>query len=662
MKRSFLLCMTLSAMALAQFAPSAMPRRPYPRPPGTGSLEPITGAPTPFADVSLQSLLREEVSSLAQGPTALRVNKINRAAGRQDEEATRFLLEAWSRSEVQLDPEASCALAWALAPRAAEPDVVRVLAAILETPERPAQLSYDTGYGENARAIAALALARQDDSLARTALFTALKNRGAKATVLRALEAYPPRTLPPGLANSAAVLQALIVLRDVRALPKFVEAMDANDPEIRALGFRGLRLLADGRHIARARKALVDGSPLVQRASAEYLVHLGAPERITIVEIMLTKPELVDSAIALSAMVDSAKVTEGLVAVAKRPGDARAAAVEALALYPSRHSALFDLHSQPDLRALSLSSWVRANAEWDEQRFAPLLSHQDATVRAAAYNAYTLWSLHHHKRDAKLVAQATTCAAARGASESDACVFLLSATENRSEYASAKDAQTRRVALSGLGGAPLAASDLATREFDSVNQGLLLLRGATYTHATLRRFAKGRTVGSIHALDLLAQSSASEDRSVVRASLDADGVLYRSAIYGAWSRSEAASAQNYLEPLRREVDSRARRAALQGLVDRLRNKPEERSLDGLDAAITLLANVDPDAEIRKLARQRTKARPPEAPIWLQAQGRTDVTGYYATHEGTIEPVVFQRSGDAIVNHAGLLPGELWMLP
>jgi hypothetical protein len=661
MRRSFLFCITLSAMALAQFAPSAMPRR---RPPGLGSAEPYNSGPptsTPFADVSLHYLLREEVNSLAQGTSAQRVNKINRAAGHADQESTRFLVEAWTRPEVQIDPEASCALAWALAPRAAEPQAARVLSAMLEMPERPAQLSYDTGYAENARAIAALALAKEDDSLGRTALFAALKNRAAKASVIRALEAYPPKMLPPGLTLSAAVLQALIALRDVRALPMFVQAMDLADPEARALGFRGARILADGRHIARARKALVDGSPLVQRASAEYLVHLGAPERVTIVEIMLTKPELVESAIALAAMVDSAKIIEGLVAVAKGQTDARAAAVEALALFPSRHAALFELNAQTDLRALALSSWVRANTELDGH-LAALLASPDAGVRAAGYNAYTLWSLLRHKRDSKVVEQARSCATSLNPVESDACVFLLSATEHTSEYASARSALTRRIALVGLDDEPFAASALATREVDAVNQGLLLLRGATYTLLTLRRLAKGRTLGSVRALDLLAQSSVSEDRHVVRATLDADGVLYRSAVYRAWSRSDAASAQSYMDPMRHEVDPRARHAALQGLVDRLHAKPEERSLEGLDAAIALSANFDPDAEIRRLARQRTTAKRPEEPIWLQARGRTDTVGYYATHEGTIEPVVFQRSGDAIVSHAGLLPGELWMLP
>lgn len=615
-------------------------------------------------EASLRALLAEEMQTLSKGPSLLRVQCIERVSERKDPEATRFLIEAW-RSEVQLDPEAVHALAWALARRASDPEAATILAAIVELPQRAALLPQDTGHLADARRIAALALARQDTTETRRALFASLRGANGTGAAIEALGAYPPKTLPPGLTLTPFTLSALIGTRDLRVLPLLHQAVDHADPEIRATGFAGAEALHDTRLIPKARKALADGATQVQRSAAKFLVVMGVPERAAVVEAMLAKPALVAAAVELSAIVDNAKITEALAHQARTNADdaVRTAAVEALSFFPARHGELFALYTEPVVRALALSTWARVTQDEGPQRLQALLQSPDEDVRAAGYNAYTLWSLRTGKRDSAIATSAEACAGQRTSRAQDACVLLLAATQQSQAFMAAADPHLRRMSLLGFDAPIASASALARKEVDPISQGLLMLRGAVYSRPWIRKMAFGRDLGSIAALQMVAESRDEEDRERVRRAFENDGVLYRSAILGAWSRAEHVSALRFLDALRRETDARTRMATLRSLQARLERFPSERSLEGVEAALEQTMLFDPSPALRSQARLRDlPARPKEA-IWIaSSRAGVGLQGIYVSSAGTFEPVVFQRSGDAIVLHAGMLPGELWMLP
>jgi HEAT repeats len=649
-------------------------KRRIPAPQSSHGMSAPTDTVTAPPSTSLLKVSREDVTSLPLLTPRGRVELLERTADRDDDEATRFLIEAWTRAEIQLEQEATWALSSGLASRTDDPSVVRTLIAILEMPERPTQLATDAGFANAARKVAALALARNGSTPARDRLFAALRMNISRGAALNALLAYPPKTLPSGLTGllvQPLTLEALVELRDLRTSDLFLESTKSNNPEVRALGFQGARALRDERAIPQARKALSDSSEAVQRAAAELLVTMNTPERVAVVEAMLEKPALVNAAVQLARSIESPKIQAKLLALAnddKLDFEVRSSAIQSLASKQGSARLLLDIAKHPDVRAFALQALVRSQATDVPLSLRGVVQSTDAGMRSAGYRAYTLWALRNKSRDAVIVEQARIAAKKVSAAERDACVFLLAATESETSYVRDTDVWARRMTLLGAKPSALDLSEAAKRETDSIAQGVLVFKGAPYTRLFRTHQAEGRGLGATAAISTLL--AAEGGREITDRFLELDGPLIRSAIYFAWPHAQGPSvhATSFVPKLRKEMEPRVRRALIHGLRERLRLHPEEAELELVSRTLTWLSNFDPDAKVRSDARTvgtATLGQTDSEPLWVSLGGATSPdpkTAIFWTATDDFLPVVFDRNGDAIVVNAGEQHGDVWMLP
>jgi hypothetical protein len=668
----------LGVLASITTPASGQPKRRIPAPQSTHGMTAPNEALATQPSTSLYKVSRDDVTSLPLLTPRGRIDLLERTADRDDDEATRFLVEAWTKAEIQLEPESTWTLASALASRTDDPSVVRTLIAILEMPERPSQLATDAGFASAARKVAALALARNGSTQARDRLFSALRSASARSAALSALLAYPPKALPPGLTGllvQPLTLEALVDLHDLRNSDLFVESTKSNNPEVRALGFQGARALGDERAIAQARKALSDSSEAVQRAAAELLVVMNTPERVAVVEAMLEKPGLVDAAVHLARTIESPKIQAKLLTLANDDSldlEARSSAIQSIASKPGSARLLLEVAKHPAARSMALQALVRSHASDVLVALRSVVQSPDAGMRSAGYRAYTLWALHSKSRDASIVDQARLAAKKANAVERDACIFLLAATEGETSYAQDTDVWARRMTIFGARASALDLGEAAKRETDSIAQGLLMFKGAPYTRIFRMHMAEGRGLGATAAISTLLGSEGG--REITDRFLELDGPLIRSAIYLSWAHAHEASvhAISFVPRLRKEMEPRVRRALLHGLRARLRLHPEEAELEPVRRTLAWSSLFDPDPKVRSEARTAASSAGAPAggqnddePLWLSLGAQTSRepnTAIFWTATDEFLPVVFDRNGDAIVVNAGEQNGDLWMLP
>jgi HEAT repeat protein len=160
------------------------------------------------------------------------------------------------------------------------------------------------------RGTAALALARGGDKKSLTALVNALLQGNAAADAAgRALKAYPPASLESfleGRKRLTPVLAAFLSeLGDLRAIDRLRAMLEEPDPAYQVAAVVALARLGDESALVTARSWLSKTDPRFRRAAAEVLLTLHAPESDAAVVALLAAEPTREDGLRLALLVPS---------------------------------------------------------------------------------------------------------------------------------------------------------------------------------------------------------------------------------------------------------------------------------------------------------------------------------------------------------------------
>ena len=490
--------------------------------------------------------------------------------------------------------------------------------------------------GSAIRATAALALARGGEKKALQSLVAVVLQGGPGAeAAVRALRAYPPESLesllesrkqlPPALATLLGELGDLRVVERLRAMLRDV------DPAAQTAAAIALSRLRDEAALPIARTWLTKSEPRLRRAAAEVLTYLSAPEAPAAVAALLASdmtredglrlalrapsPELAGPlveqlaafaeasrprAIAAIGRAGGAKAIAGLTALLDKPADATAAA-HALAMMPG---AAAREAIDKDLAGGDLG------AQKGERR--------RRAIRAAIVRALSLGDAPAHLRDALLAASQS-----KDPAERSLAAFGRVATRAISaEDAIAAACPANRcdaTVLAGVARGALAArpADLEalmpilTREAGGEGPNAIATAAAVALLAhpdggdlsTLTLAAWAEAGGPV--APLAARALPSRDHEAIRGRIrrlleGSDPVVRAHTALGLGRDPEASAVSLLTAAYRFEDDASVRRAIIRALS---RRAEVQRA-----ATLALARDLDPDDEVRALARSAIEGR------------------------------------------------------
>ena len=301
---------------------------------------------------------------------AARLRGIERLATIGTPEAVDALVEQIEQgSPAARDPRARLAAVRALAGFTKKDNVRQLL--LRETSDASSSEGRGsfTALGALLRGTAALALAKDGEKKALQSLVAVVLQGGAGAeAAVRALRAYPPESLESFLESRKQLPPALATLLgelgDLRVVERLRVMLHDADPAAQTAAAIALARLRDEAALPLAREWLTKSEPRLRRAAAEVLTDLGAPEGPAAVAALFASdatredglrialrtpsPELAGAiveqlgafpetsrprAIAALGRAGGAKAIAALTAMLDQPGDATAAA-HALAVMP----------------------------------------------------------------------------------------------------------------------------------------------------------------------------------------------------------------------------------------------------------------------------------------------------------------------------------------
>ncbi|XXY14877.1 HEAT repeat domain-containing protein [Sorangium sp. So ce216] len=273
---------------------------------------------------------------LASSDPEARLRGIERLGSIGTEEAISALLAALEQgAPAARDPKARLAAVRALAPHAPRDSVRQLLSRELSEGGAPAR-SAASPLGELLCGTAALALARSGDKRALAALVNAIVQGGAAGeAAARALKAYPPASLQLLLGSRKRLEPALVAflgeLGDLRAFAALRPVLEGGDRAAQVAAARALARLGDEAALAKARAWLRKPEPGLLEASAEVLVHLGAPEAPDAVAALLGSELARLEGLRLAELAPAERLAPALArALPLLPEDARPRAVAAI--------------------------------------------------------------------------------------------------------------------------------------------------------------------------------------------------------------------------------------------------------------------------------------------------------------------------------------------
>jgi HEAT repeat protein len=167
-----------------------------------------------------------------------------------------------------------------------------------------------TPLGGVIRGTAALALARGGDKKSLVALVNALlQGNAASETAARALRAYPPASLESFLEGRKRLTPALATflgeLGDLRAVDRLRAMLEEPDPAFQVAAAVALGRLGDESALAAARGWLAKTDPRYRRAAAEVLLLLHAPQADAAVSALFSTEATREDGLRLALLVPS---------------------------------------------------------------------------------------------------------------------------------------------------------------------------------------------------------------------------------------------------------------------------------------------------------------------------------------------------------------------
>ncbi|WP_437686801.1 HEAT repeat domain-containing protein [Sorangium sp. So ce176] len=584
---------------------------------------------------------------LASSDPEARLRGIERLGAIGTEEAVSALLAALEQGAPGArDPRARLAAVRALAPHAARDSVRQLLSRELSEGGAPAR-SAASPLGELLRGTAALALARSGDRRALGALVNAIVQGGAAGeAAARALRAYPPASLQLLLGSRKRLEPALVAflgeLGDLRAIGALRPMLEGGDRAAQVAAARALARLGDEAALARARAWLRSPEPGLLEATAEILVHLGAPEAPDAVAALLGSERARLEGLRLAELAPSERLAPALArALPLLPEDARPRVVAAIGRAGSAEAArqLRGLLERPELAtaaafALATTPGAEARAAVAEM-IEGARAAKDADLRRLGLRAGVVRGLvlgdAPEALEGRLLA---ALAAPRGSSDRAVGVFGAvalglrdagevvgacspAACDRAAVHAAARGALARgERALAALaplfaglaapgGGGAAAGSDDAAPDAAAISAGVALLaapRGGAV--ATSRLAALAEAGGPL--APLAARALAARDDEVVRGRLKrllegSDPVVRAHVALGLGSDPMPDSVSLLARAYRFEDDPAVRRAIVRGLSRRAEVQRTRALLTARD--------LDPDEGVRALARAALSGAP-----------------------------------------------------
>ncbi|WP_438023734.1 HEAT repeat domain-containing protein [Sorangium sp. So ce233] len=576
---------------------------------------------------------------LASSDPEARLRGIERLGAIGTEEAVSALLAALEQGAPGArDPRARLAAVRTLAPHAARDSVRQLLSRELSEGGAPAR-SAASPLGELLRGTAALALARSGDRRALGALLNAIVQGGAAGeAAARALRAYPPASLQLLLGSRKRLEPALVAflgeLGDLRAIGALRPMLEGGDRAAQVAAARALARLGDEAALAKARAWLRSPEPGLLEATAEILVHLGAPEAPDAVAALLGSERARLEGLRLAELAPSERLVPALArALPLLPEDARPRAVAAMGRAGGAEAArqLRGLVARPELAtaaafALATTPGAEARAAVAEM-IEGARAAKDADLRRLGLRAGVVRGLvlgdAPEALEGRLLA---ALAAPRGSSERAVGVFGAvalglrdagevvgacspAACDRAAVHAAARGALARGeralaalaplfAELAAAGGGDAAGGDDAAPDAAAISAGVALLaapRGGAV--ATSRLAALAEAGGPL--APLAARALAARDDEVIRGRLKrllegSDPVVRAHVALGLGSDPMPDSVSLLARAYRFEDDPAVRRAIVRGLSRRAEVQRTR--------ALLAARDLDPDEGVRALAR------------------------------------------------------------
>lgn len=478
------------------------------------------------------------------------------------------------------------------------------------------------------RETAALALAKSGNPRAIELLAQALRQSGRTAeTAKAALLAHPPSDLAPLFAARGAPTPALVELlgglEDRRAAPLLQKLAETATPALRPKALLALWRVDAERAVVLARAFVQERDQALRVASTRLLALAGARESPALLAALLREPATTSDAVAIAldahheglgpplaaATVPGHDVVAWLGALGRSKSKAAVTRLEAwLARADARPAAAYALALSP--RGEAEDALERALRKPELRRDAA----RAATLRKAALGRTTdglddaLDALAHSSTPADRAATAFC----RAVLSPERAAELVAGTDRVLAAAAARAALEPSVAL--------AAAERLARERDPVLRASLALSLAVPSaadrvpDAVLTELLESRGAAAHLAARALAARDSERSRPRLRELLASTDPLLRAHVALGLAASKESSAVGLLaDAYRFEIEPRVRRALVEALA--LRKEPGRRR------TLALAADLDPDAETRRIARAALAGKapehdPPRATAWV----------------------------------------------
>lgn len=489
-----------------------------------------------------------------------------------------------------------------------------------------------TALGALIRGTAALALAKDGEKKALQSLVAVVLQGGPGAeAAVRALRAYPPESLDAFLESRKALPPALATLLgdlgDLRVVERLRAMLHDPDPAAQTAAAIALSHLRDEAALPIAREWLTKSEPRLRRAAAEVLTYLGAPEGPAALAALFASDATRDDGLRLALRAPSPELAKAIIdqlasfseaarpraiAAIGRAGGARATAtlLTLLDTPADATSAAHALAMMPDAAAReAIDVGLAAPPKGDRTRL---------LIRAALVRALSLGDAPPHLRDALLTASQSKDPVDRAlAAFGRVATRALSADE-----AIAAACPANRCDAGVLAGAARGA--LAARPGDLDAFSAILAREATAegpsdiaTIAAIALLARPDG-GELSTLTLAAWAEAggpvaplaaralpTRDHEAIRGRIRSllegtDPVVRAHTALGLGHDPEPSAVSLLTAAYRFEDDASVRRAIVRALS---RRTEVQRA-----ATLALARDLDPDDEVRALARSAIEGR------------------------------------------------------
>jgi HEAT repeat protein len=489
-----------------------------------------------------------------------------------------------------------------------------------------------TALGALIRGTAALALAKDGEKKALQSLVAVVLQGGPGAeAAVRALRAYPPESLDSFLESRKALPPALATLLgelgDLRVVERLRAMLHDPDPAAQTAAAIALSHLRDEAALPIAREWLTKSEPRLRRAAAEVLTYLGAPEGPAALGALFASdatredglrlalrapsPELAKAIIEQLANFSEASRPRAIAALGRAGGAAAITTLLTLLDRPAdATSAAHALAMMPDAAAReAIDVGLAAPQKGDRTRL---------LIRAALVRALSLGDAPPHLRDALLTASQSKDPADRAlAAFGRVATRALSADEaiaaacpaNRCDAAALAGAA--RGALAARPGDLDAFSAILAREATAAGPSDLATIAAVALLAhpdggelsTLTLAAWAEAGGPV--APLAARALPTRDHEAIRGRIrslleGSDPVVRAHTALGLGHDPEPSAVSLLTAAYRFEDDASVRRAIVRALS---RRTEVQRA-----ATLALARDLDPDDEVRALARSAIEGR------------------------------------------------------